>query len=219
MGTGHILRMAPDERGTRGVHEKLKIVKYPQPVLRRKCEPVVLKDSAGNESRKALETLVRRMGELLLEHAGVGLAAPQVGVAQQLFIVNLTGEPGKEKAYVNPELVNLSEQEEADEGCLSIPGVTVPVRRATQVTLRATDLEGRLFEEKGEDLLARVFQHESDHVNGRLILDYMTPESKLVNRRAIQELQAEYDREHKARKKKATPPRKKRASARKTSRK
>ena len=176
--------------------EHLKIVHYPDPVLRVRCRPVGVEALSEPDKVEELAALVRRMGELLLERGGVGLAAPQVGLATRLFVVNLSGEAGREKAYINPQLDGLTGQAETEEGCLSIPEVNVPVRRAAEVTIRALGLDGRRFEEKAEGLAARVWQHETDHLNGRLILDYMSAESKLVNRRALQELQSAWERAH-----------------------
>lgn len=172
--------------------ESLRILQYPDPVLRKKCAPISPEDFAEPCKRTELGALVRRMGELVIEHNGVGLAAPQVGLGIRLFVVNTSGEPGQEKAYINSEIGDLVGQIEAEEGCLSILGVTVMIRRAEEAVIRACDLAGRRFEESGRDLIARVWQHETDHINGRLILDYMNEESKLVNRRAIQELEREY---------------------------
>lgn len=178
------------------MYEELDIVHYPDPVLRRKCAAYGDSDLAGPDKRDALAALVKRMGQVLLKEQGVGLAAPQVGVPRRLFVINLTGEPGQEKAYINPEFESLAGQELGEEGCLSLPEVRVQVRRATETVLRAVDLDGEPFEEKAEGLLARAFQHEIDHLNGRLILDYMSEEEKLVNRRAVQELQAAYEKTH-----------------------
>ena len=200
------------------MYEEVHIVHYPDPVLREKCAVFRDGDLAGPDRREELAALVKRMGQVLLEERGVGLAAPQVGVPRRLFVINLTGEPGKEQAYINPRFELLAGQELGEEGCLSIPDVRVQVRRATEVVLRAVGLDGEPFEEKAEGLLARAFQHEIDHLNGRLILDYMSEEEKLVNRRAIQDLQAAYEKTHPKPKKKSgarrSAPSRKRRTAR-----
>jgi peptide deformylase len=201
------------------MYEEVHIVHYPDPVLREKCTGFRDGDLAEPDKREALAALVKRMGQVLLEERGVGLAAPQVGVPRRLFVINLTGEPGQEKAYINPQFESLAGQEPGEEGCLSIPDVRVQVRRATDVVLRAVALDGEPFEEKAEGLLARAFQHEIDHLNGRLILDYMSEEEKLVNRRAIQDLQVAYEKTHPKPKKKSgarkgAPPRKRRTARR-----
>jgi len=186
------------------VFEQLRIVHYPDPVLRAECPPLAPEDLDQPDKLEELEALARRMGILLLQHEGVGLAAPQVGVSIRMFIVNADGEPGREKVYINPRFIELLGQAEADEGCLSLPGVTVPVRRATEVVIRAVGLDGRQFEETAEGLLARVWQHESDHIDGRLLLDHMSTESRMVNRRVVDELRAAWERTHPEAKKKAS---------------
>ena len=188
------------------MYEQLKIVHYPDPALRVRCDPVSTEALTLPGELEKLAALARRMGQILIEQKGVGLAAPQVGLTTRLFIVNLTGEPGKEKAYINPQLERLVGQVESEEGCLSIPQVNVPVLRGTEATVRALGLDGKPFQEKAEGLLARAWQHEIDHLNGRLILDYMSAESKLVNRRAIQELEAAYEQTHPKAKKPARSP-------------
>lgn len=185
--------------------ESLRILHYPDPVLRKKCAPILPEDFAAPDKRTEMAALVRRMGELVIEHNGVGLAAPQVGLGIRLFVVNTSGEPGQEKAYLNSELGDLIGQFEAEEGCLSIPGVNVTIRRAEEAVIRAWDLAGRPFEETGRELIVRVWQHETDHINGRLILDYMNEETKLVNRRAIQELEREYKQRTKGGRSKSKP--------------
>ena len=132
------------------------------------------------------------MLRLMREARGVGLAAPQVGVLVRMFVMNLTGEPGDEHVYVNPELHDLSGSETAEEGCLSIPGVHVQVRRATRCRLVARDLAGRRVERIGEGLEARVWQHEVDHTQGILILDRMGPSDAIAVRRQLRELEARH---------------------------
>ena len=182
------------ERERFNVYERLVILHYPEPVLRRKAEAVPFDAAGAADEPIDLAALARRMGELVVERNGVGLAAPQVGKGIRLFVVNMTIEPAKEKVYINPKLTALQGQTEAEEGCLSIPGVNVVIRRAEELVIRARDLKGEEFEEKAEGLIARVWQHEMDHLNGRLILDYMNEESRLINRRAVQQLQEEYEK-------------------------
>ena len=95
-------------------------------------------------------------------------------------------------AFVNPTFAEMSGSEEREEGCLSIPGVTVNVRRATEVTMKARDLQGRSVEVKGSELLARIWQHEVDHLDGRLIIDRMSTSDEIANRRAIKQLKDQY---------------------------
>jgi peptide deformylase len=164
---------------------RLHIILYPDPILKKRAKAVVKFDAD-------IEALARRMLELMHEAKGLGLAAPQVGVGLRLFVGNPTGEPGDALICANPRLGELSGGEEKEEGCLSIPGVTVTMRRATQVVLEAFDLQGRPFQTTGTDLRARVWQHEIDHLDGRLIIDNMSATDEIANRRAIKQLQDQY---------------------------
>lgn len=137
----------------------------------------------------------REMLELMYEANGVGLAAPQVGWSVQLCVMNPRPEDRSlEMVCVNPVIVEAEGEEVADEGCLSFPEVRGNVPRFTRLTARWYDLEGRRMETAAEGLLARMFQHEIDHLNGRLIIDRMTPASRLSVRTRLKEL----EREHRA---------------------
>lgn len=164
---------------------KLTIVRYPDPVLKSVCAPV---ERYGAD----LGRLAKRMLALMKEAKGVGLAAPQVGVSVRLFVCNATGEPADDLICLNPRFLDLSGGGEQDEGCLSIPGVTVRVRRATRAVIEAFDAKGQRFERTAEALLARVWQHEVDHLNGRLIINTMSPTDEIANRRTIKQLEADY---------------------------
>ncbi len=165
--------------------DKLRIVNYPAPVLLKVAEPVEIFDGQ-------LVTLADRMLELMRQDHGVGLAAPQVGIGLRMFVCNATGEPEDEMVIVNPHFVEMDGAEEASEGCLSLPGVTVDVRRATSVILDAKDLHGRDVRLVGKDLPARIWQHEADHLDGKLILDYMSPADEIANLRAIKLLKEDF---------------------------
>lgn len=165
--------------------ENLEIIKYPDPRLRVSC-PMVVDFDAG------LADLTRRMLELMKQNNGVGLAGPQVGNRQRLFVCNHTGEPKDDLVAINPELSELEGLAEASEGCLSIPDVQVDIRRAERCKLKAQDAEGNTFELWGEDLQARIWQHEHDHLQGKLILDYMNEASRIANRRIIKQLESSF---------------------------
>jgi peptide deformylase len=165
--------------------EKLKIVYYPDPVLLRRCAPVEAFD-------ETLAAIAGRMIELMRAYRGVGLAAPQVGVMSRLFVTNHTGEPGDDRVWVNPQLKDLVGAEEAEEGCLSIPGVNVIKRRSVSATIEAFDVGGASVTAQAEGLLARVWQHEHDHLDGRLIIHDMAESAKIANKQAIRRLEAEY---------------------------
>ena len=168
---------------------ELKIIHYPDPRLRRMSAPVT-------EFTPELKELAARMLELMRESRGVGLAAPQVGVNLRLFVINPTGEEGDERVYVNPELTDAEDEEEGEEGCLSLPGINAKVWRSVHLRIRAQDLEGRAFEEVAEGYVARIWQHETDHLNGAMIIDRMGPVAKLAARRTLKELQQKWDEAH-----------------------
>ncbi len=162
--------------------QHLEIVKYPRKVLRQTAEPVERFDDA-------LEQLALKMIELMHQHKGVGLAANQVGVPLRLFVVNPTGEPGNDLVLINLEFTDATGWAEAEEGCLSLPQVYGQVRRHDKVTIQASDLQGKRFELHADQLLARVLQHENDHLDGKLIIDRMTTVGKLSNRRQLKYLE------------------------------
>lgn len=165
--------------------QSLVILKYPDPRLRKRCEPVT-------EFDEALRALAARMLELMKAAPGVGLAAPQVGVLRRMFVMNQTGEAKDDLVFVNPTIHDLSGAKEAEEGCLSLPEVFINVRRGLRCRIAAFDLDGEPFERSGEDLEARVWQHETDHLDGRLIVDKMGPTDRIANRKVLKELEQQF---------------------------
>lgn len=165
----------------------LKIVRYPDPQLNEVC-------SAVEEFGDSLRGLVARMFELMYASHGVGLAGPQVGITICLFIANPAAEPGHETegVYINPEIIERSGSDVSEEGCLSFPGITCKIKRAQAVTIRATNLDGKVFTQTADGLLARILQHESDHLDGILLSDRMSTVAKIANRRLLKELADEY---------------------------
>lgn len=150
----------------------LKIVKYPHPALRYASVPVVDIDDE-------LRGWVREMFALMYENRGIGLAANQVDLPFRFFVLNLTADPDRpdqERVIINPELDRPRGQIEDEEGCLSFPGLYARVQRAKKVRLKAFDLEGTEVEIHAEDLLSRAIQHETDHLEGRLFIDYLQPD-------------------------------------------
>lgn len=140
-----------------------KVVQYPDPVLLRPCEKVV---SIGEKERM----LVRDMIDTMHAQKGVGLAANQIGVGRRVFVASPDGRRGKELVFFNPEIISRSGGVAEEEGCLSIAGVYDRVKRHRIVTLRGQTLDGKIVEVKAEELLARIFQHETDHLDGKLFL-------------------------------------------------
>ena len=177
--------MAGNEKIQRASPPKLKIIRYPDPRLTELCTPV-------DEVDDSVRALVERMFELMFEFRGVGLAAPQVGVTVRLFIASPTFQPDDRGVYINPEIIAAEGTQDGEEGCLSFPGISCKVKRKKTATIRALDLEGNVFQRTGEDLEARIFQHEYDHLGGRLLVDRMGSVARLANRRALRELEADF---------------------------
>jgi peptide deformylase len=166
----------------------LRIVKYPHPALRYEAKPVTRIDAA-------LRANVRRMFELMYAARGIGLAANQVALPFRFFVLNLTADPAQpdqERVFLNPEIVKRYASIEDEEGCLSFPGLYSKVKRAKKIRVRAFDLEGNALEVDAEDLLSRAIQHEADHLDGRLFIDYLDPNAKASAAAKIREFEAEY---------------------------
>src|SRR5687767_12870062 len=153
--------------------EELKIILYPDPRLKKMSQPVEVFD-------ESLRLLAARMLELMREAKGVGLAAPQVGQNLRLFVMNPTGEPGADRIYVNPVLTEAEGEEESEEGCLSLPGIHVNVVRSKQVRMQAQDLDGKPINEVASGFVSRVWQHETDHLNGTMLTDRMGPVARMA---------------------------------------
>ena len=142
------------------------IVRYGDPVLAAPAKPVL-------EFDDALRTLVADMIQTMYAAPGVGLAATQIGVPLRLAVIDVSvGEkPGELMVLVNPEMTSTEGTQEVEEGCLSVPEFVEVVKRPARAEIRAFDLEGKEYTRQGEGLLARAFQHELDHLDGRLFLD------------------------------------------------
>jgi peptide deformylase len=166
------------------------ILRYPDARLRQACAPVT---TFGNE----LHALVEDMRDTMYLAEGAGLAAIQVGEPLRLFIIDpeVAGRGPDQPPLVlaNPVLVEISEEQEtSDEGCLSFPGIFVPVKRGLCAKARAWDVDGKSFEIEGTGLLARVLQHETDHLTGRLLIDMVGPvKRQIIKRKMRKENEAE----------------------------
>ncbi len=160
---------------------KCEMTRYPAPVLRQQAKPVV-------EIDDSIRKLVEKMTDLMIEFKGVGFAAPQAGVGLRMFIVSLSGTRDHVRVYLNPTVTLEGELEEAEEGCLSVPGVWAKIRRYKKVIVTATDLDGRQFTEEVEGMHARCVQHEYDHIEGTLIVNRMSQTAKIANRRQLKKL-------------------------------
>ena len=165
--------------------DELKIIPWPDPRLKKASAPVERFDAD-------LNALATRMIELMRANAGVGLAAPQVGLNIRLFVANPTGEPGDDAVYVNPVLDLPDGTEDGEEGCLSLPGIRARIDRSLAVRIRAKDADGNPVEKTASGLEARIWQHEIDHLDGVLILDRMGPVAKMAARKTLRELEEKY---------------------------
>ncbi|MEE9404707.1 MAG: peptide deformylase [Algisphaera sp.] len=162
----------------------LKVVNYPDPVLLQVADAVPTVDDT-------VRAVAARMIELMHEHRGVGLAAPQVGLPWRMFVANPEQTLDGDRVYINPQLLNPSSSTSArDEGCLSLPHVTAEITRPVEITIEATGLDGETFSETSDVFPARVWQHEYDHLEGVLLLDRMTRVDRMANKRAIRELES-----------------------------
>lgn len=167
----------------------LNIVLYPDPVLRQKAEPIA-------EIDETVRAVARRMIELMHGEEGIGLAAPQVGLPWRMFVTivpqpeGAEGTPSAGQVFINPEIqVETGDLVSHEEGCLSLPEIRGEVRRPSSVTITALDERGRPFSFCSGDFIARVWQHELDHLNGVLIIDRMNPLDRMATRKAIKELE------------------------------
>jgi peptide deformylase len=165
----------------------VQIVSYPHPTLRYKSKVIRRVDSE-------LRDVVQQMFELMYEAKGVGLAANQVDMPLRLFVINSEGNPeeGEELVFINPVLSQPDGQEENEEGCLSLPGVYAAVTRAKQIHVEAYNLRGQPFSATLSDMMARVVQHEHDHLDGVLFTDRVSAEDKLEIEPALHECAIEF---------------------------
>lgn len=150
---------------------RLEVIQYPHPTLRRVSRPIKKVDA---ELRK----IVAEMFNLMYAQEGVGLAANQVNLPIRLFIANSEGDPAKrdtEFVFINPVLRKGKGSDEDSEGCLSIPDIRGPVTRNATIEVEAYDLEGNLIRADASGLMARILQHETDHLDGKLFIDRLSP--------------------------------------------
>lgn len=159
------------------------IVKYGNPVLEKPAENVTVFD-------QELEKLVEDMFESMYEAHGVGLAAPQIGIARRIAVIDVTfkEDPKAKLVLVNPEIIHTEGKHTQSEGCLSIPDFRENVTRPNKVTVRAQDAKGNWYEKTGEELLARAFLHETDHLNGKLYISHLSALKRDLMKRKIKKL-------------------------------
>jgi len=161
------------------------ILHYPDKRLRVKAEPV-------REVTPEIRALVDDMAETMYAAPGVGLAAPQIGVALRLFVIDVAPADGPSdlRVFVDPTIVAREGTTSWEEGCLSFPGIREDIERAERVTVRARDLDGNTFELTAEGLLAIAIQHENDHLDGKLMIDHVSLLKRRMMDRELRKRQA-----------------------------
>lgn len=157
----------------------LEILEFPDPRLRTAAKAVTVFD---DELRK----LARDMTETMYAENGIGLAATQVNVHRQLLVLDVSDSRDQLKIYVNPQILESSGEQNCEEGCLSVPGVYAEVKRAENVRVRAFDVHGQAFEEDLSGLHAICLQHEMDHLQGKLFVDYLSPLKRQMVRKKLE---------------------------------
>ena len=143
------------------------ILHYPDPRLRRVAVPV---ETITDDVR----WLVADMAETMYQAPGIGLAAIQIGVASRVIVIDISESRDQLKVFINPEIIERDGEQTIEEGCLSVPGIFEPVTRAGHVRVRALDLDGQPFEIEASGLLATCIQHEIDHLDGKVFVDYVS---------------------------------------------
>jgi peptide deformylase len=149
----------------------LNILEFPDQRLRKKAFPV---NEVNSDTRK----LVDDMFETMYESRGVGLAATQVNVQQRVIVMDTSEEKDAPVCFINPEIIAKDGIEESEEGCLSVPGIFEKVKRAECIKVKALNRDGETFELEANDILAVCIQHEIDHLEGKLFVDYLSPLKK-----------------------------------------
>ena len=156
-----------------------KIIYLPDPRLRKVSSEVTIFDDK-------LQTLIDDMFETMYDARGVGLAAPQIGINIRLSVIDVTNDKSQQLVLINPEIIAKEGEQEYQEGCLSVPGTYDTVKRADTVTMRALDRNGQTYEMTASGLLGEAFQHEIDHLNGKLYIDLLSPIKKNLARKKLE---------------------------------
>jgi len=169
---------------------KLNILEFPDPRLKTVAKAVISFD-------EELKKLVEDMLETMYSAHGIGLAATQVNTHKRLLVLDISENQAHPLVYVNPEITRQAGEQVREEGCLSVPGIYASVKRAEEITVRAQDTDGNIFQEQLEGLHSVCIQHEMDHLSGRLFVDYLSPlkrnmvRKKLEKQRRIAEQETE----------------------------
>ena len=163
----------------------LDILHFPDPRLRQQARPVV-------EVNEAIRRTADDMFETMYEAPGIGLAAIQVDIPWRILVVDISEEKNQPLCLINPEIIETAGEETMDEGCLSVPGFYESVTRAERIRIRALDRDGKGFEMEADGLLAVCIQHEIDHLDGKLFVDYLSA----LKRQRIQKRLEKEARQH-----------------------
>ncbi len=175
----------------------LDILHFPDPRLRTRAQEVVTVDDQ-------VRTLVDDMLETMYQAPGIGLAATQVNIHRCLLVIDISSEQNEPRVFINPEILEKYGSEETDEGCLSVPGIYECVQRAERIKVRALDRNGETFELEADGLLAVCIQHEIDHLDGKLFVDYLSPLKRQRIRKKL-EKQRRHGGDELSREKRAEP--------------
>ena len=143
------------------------ILYYPDPRLRRKALPVKVVDDAAR-------ALIQDMAETMYQAPGIGLAAPQIDEPKQVIVIDISENHNDLQVFINPEILEKEGEQFLDEGCLSVPGIYEPLARAARIKVRALDRDGNPFETEASGLFAVCIQHEIDHLNGKIFVDFLS---------------------------------------------
>lgn len=166
------------------------ITRFPAPVLGQQAKPVEKIDDS-------IRALADKMIDIMIQHKGVGLAGPQAGVDLRIFVASPDGTKENAKVYINPVITPSGKLESVEEGCLSLPSIWGKIRRYTKCSIKAKGLDGKEFSEEAEGLLARIFQHECDHLDGTLIKDKFSTVAKIGARKKLKQLRENYEQQNK----------------------
>lgn len=159
-----------------------KIVKYPAAILKKRAKKV-------EEITPELLSLITHMEITMEKSKGIGLAAPQIGISKQIIVVKDSRESIRNQTFLNPKILKKSKRQEIDEeGCLSLPGLFLPIKRAESIRLSCNTKEGKPIMIKATGLAARIFQHEIDHLQGKLIIDRITPLQRWKIKKELQQI-------------------------------
>ena len=158
---------------------RLTVLHFPDPRLRKKAKPAAAVDDG-------IKQLSQDMLETMYAENGIGLAATQVNVQQRVVVMDLSAERDTPVTLINPEIMETTGSEEMEEGCLSVPGFSDVVQRAEKISYRYLNLDGEVIEDKADGLRAVCIQHEIDHLDGKLFIDYLSPIKKQRIRKKIE---------------------------------